>query len=204
LHGSEGESDPSAVIFVGARLVPVEEPVIGLGRADTREYHGLRNACTSDLICIRSLSVRVLKLLCVISGCERASWVASGWRNDQCSTGSDKCNQESDGLHFDLEVGFKDAMSVLLLLKGQTIPWATMAMYTKSLNRLKLTLQCFRDICSIAQSESSYELLDMALQTHGVLLQQRHCGVGVLRRKCQLRRAVRLKLRRRNICTYRF
>ena len=57
-----------------------------------------------------------------------------------------------------------------------------MAMYTKSLNGLKLTLQCIRDIFSIAQSESNYELLDMALQTHGVLLQQRHCGVGVLRR----------------------
>jgi hypothetical protein len=204
LHGSEGESDPSAVIFVGARLVPVEEPVIGLGRADTREYHGLRNACTSDLICIRSLSVRVLKLLCVVSGCEQAPWVANGWRNDQCSTGSDKCNQESDGLHFGLEVGFKDAMSVLLLLQGQTIPWATMAMYTKSLNGSKLTLQCIRDIFSIAQSKSNYELLDtcMALQTHGVLLQQRRYGVGVLRPKCQLRRAVRLKLVRRNISDF--
>jgi hypothetical protein len=48
----------------------------------------------------------------------------------------------------------------------------------------------------------AYGILDLALQTYGVLLQQRRCGVGVLRPETQLRRAVRRNLRRRNILDF--
>jgi len=104
LHDSKGDHDLFAMLFVGARFVPVEEPLIGLGRTDTREYHGFTDACASDLICIWILFVRVRELLCVVSSREQASRVANRWRNDQCSTGSDECNPESGGLHFGFEV----------------------------------------------------------------------------------------------------
>jgi hypothetical protein len=97
-------------------------------------------------------------------------------------------------------------MSVLLLLKGQMIPWVMVVMYTNSLCRLRLTSQCIRDIFSIAQSESNartsrYSSADI----RRLLLQHYNSGVVVLEcsaAKSRLRRAMRLKLGRRNISDF--
>jgi hypothetical protein len=155
LHDVESDHDFFAVFLVGTRFVPVEVPVVGLLRTDTREYPGSFNAGTSDLICVWILFARVRELLSVVSGREQDGRGAIRWRNCQCGTGSGECNQQSDGLHFGLEMGFNDAMSVLLLPNSRSVSWATATMYTQSLNRLRLNSQCVRAIFSIAQLESN-------------------------------------------------
>jgi hypothetical protein len=95
-------------------------------------------------------------------------------------------------------------MSVLLLLKGAPISWATAAMYTQFFivqvpAHLTVGSQHPLD-CAVRVQLTG--IPDIALQTYSVLSQERLCGVGVFRRRNQLRRAVQRSLRRRNISNF--
>jgi hypothetical protein len=111
LHDVESDHDFFAVFLVGTRFVPVEVPVVGLLRTDTREYPGSFNAGTSDLICVWILFARVRELLSVVSGREQDGRDAIRWRNCQCGTGSPSAGASSGSAPVETSATVSLAMS---------------------------------------------------------------------------------------------